>query len=37
MGKLTETELKDFLDNNKVSVSSNGVMYRSDKKGLIRI
>ena len=35
MGKLTETELKDFLDNNKVSVSSNGVMYRSDKKGLI--
>ena len=25
MGKLTETELKDFLDNNKVSVSSNGV------------
>ena len=35
MGKLTETELKDFFDNNKVSVSSNGVMYRSDKKGLI--
>ena len=35
MGKLTETELKDFFDKNKVSVSSNGVMYRSDKKGLI--
>ena len=34
-GKLTETELKDFFDNNKVSVSSNGVLYRSDKKGLI--
>ena len=34
-GKLTETELKDFFDKNKVSVSSNGVMYRSDKKGLI--
>ena len=30
-----ETELKDFFDNNKVSVSSNGVLYRSDKKGLI--
>ena len=35
MGKLSETELKDFFDNNKVSVSSNGVLYRSDKKGLI--
>jgi len=35
MGKLTESELKDFFDNNKVSVSSNGVLYRSDKKGLI--
>ena len=34
-GKLTETELKDFLDNNKVSISSNGVLYRNDKKGLI--
>jgi len=35
MGKLTEIELKDFFENNKVSISSNGVMYRSDKKGLI--
>ena len=34
-GKLTESELKDFFDKNKVSVSSNGVLYRSDKKGLI--
>ena len=34
-GKLTETELKDFFDKNKVSVSSNGVLYRSDKQGLI--
>jgi DNA polymerase elongation subunit (family B) len=34
-GKLTEKELKDFFDKNKVSVSSNGVLYRSDKKGLI--
>ena len=35
MGKLSETELKDFFDKNKVSVSSNGVLYRSDKQGLI--
>ena len=35
MGKLTEAELADFFSNNKVSISSNGVMYRSDKKGLI--
>ena len=34
-GKLTETELKDFFDKNEVSVSSNGVLYRSDKQGLI--
>ena len=34
-GKLTETELKDFFDKNKVSISSNGVLYRSDKQGLI--
>jgi len=34
-GKLTEKELKDFFDKNKVSVSSNGVLYRSDKQGLI--
>jgi len=35
IGKLTETELKDFFDKNKVSISSNGVLYRSDKQGLI--
>ena len=34
-GKLTEIELKDFFDNNEVSISSNGVIYRSDKPGLI--
>jgi DNA polymerase elongation subunit (family B) len=32
-----EIELKEMLDNNKVSVSSNGVLYRYDKKGLIPI
>tara|TARA_Y100000593_G_C4318822_1_gene342493 strand:+ start:244 stop:2763 length:2520 start_codon:yes stop_codon:yes gene_type:complete len=30
-------ELKKILDNNKISISSNGVLYRNDKKGLIPI
>tara|TARA_R100001015_G_C4632076_1_gene195172 strand:+ start:249 stop:2747 length:2499 start_codon:yes stop_codon:yes gene_type:complete len=34
-GRLTETELRDFFDKNNVSVSSNGVLYRNDKQGLI--
>jgi len=28
-------ELKEIFKNNKVSISSNGVLYRNDKKGLI--
>jgi len=32
---LSNTELKEILDNNKISISSNGVLYRNDKKGLI--
>ena len=35
MGKLTETELKNYFERTEVSVSSNGVMYRTDKQGLI--
>ena len=35
IGKMTETELKDYLDKSKVSIASNGVMYRTDKQGLI--
>ena len=35
VGKMTETELKDYFDNAKVSIASNGVMYRTDKQGLI--
>ena len=35
MGKFTETELGNFLDGRKVGVASNGVMYRSDKDGLL--
>jgi len=35
IGKLTEKELKEYLDNNKVSISTNGVLYKLDRKGLI--
>ena len=35
LGKFTETELKKFLDNKDVGVATNGVMYRSDKDGLL--
>ena len=34
-GQLTETELQDYFDKNNVSISSNGILYRTDKKGLI--
>ena len=30
-------EIKKLLDNNKVSISTNGVLYRNDKKGLIPV
>ena len=36
-GKYSQDELKEMFDNNKVSVSSNGVMYRLDRKGLIPV
>jgi len=36
-GKYDQDELKKMFDNNKVSVSSNGVLYRYDKKGLIPV
>ena len=35
MGRFTEKELKGFLDNKQIGVASNGVMYRSDKDGLL--
>tara|TARA_B100000029_G_scaffold409222_1_gene410732 strand:- start:2380 stop:4881 length:2502 start_codon:yes stop_codon:yes gene_type:complete len=35
MGNLTETELKDYFNKTNVSIGSNGVMYRTDKQGLI--
>jgi len=34
-GHLNNEELKDMFDKNKVSISSNGILYRNDKKGLI--
>ena len=34
-GQLTEVELKEFFDNNQVSISENGILYRTDKQGLI--
>ena len=36
-GHMNNEELKNMFDNNKVSISSNGIMYRNDKKGLIPI
>jgi len=35
IGRFTETELQKFLDNKAISIASNGVMYRSDKDGLL--
>ena len=34
-GKFDEKELKEFIDNTPISIASNGVVYRTDKKGLI--
>ena len=34
-GKLTETELKEYFEKTDVSISSNGILYRMDKVGLI--
>jgi len=35
VGKLSEIELKDYLESQKISISSNGIMYRTDRQGLI--
>jgi DNA polymerase elongation subunit (family B) len=35
MGKMTESELQQYFDEADVSIASNGVMYRTDKQGLI--
>ena len=36
-GKFDEKELKDFIDNTPSFNTSNGVVYRTDKKGLILV
>ena len=35
IGKFTEVELKNFLNKRDVGVATNGVMYRTDKDGLL--
>ena len=35
LGRFTEKELKKFLDDKDIGVATNGVMYRSDKDGLL--
>ena len=35
LGRFTEVELQKFLDGKEVGVATNGVMYRSDKDGLL--
>ena len=35
LGKFTETELQDYLSDKEIGVATNGVMYRTDKDGLI--
>ncbi len=35
LGKYTETELKSMLENEQIGVATNGVMYRTDKDGLL--
>ena len=35
LGKMTKPELQEYFDKADVSISSNGIIYRTDKKGLI--
>ncbi len=35
INRYTETELKNMLDNEQIGVATNGVMYRTDKNGLL--
>jgi len=35
MGKMTKQELQKYFDEADVSISSNGIIYRTDKQGLI--
>ena len=35
IGRFTETELKKFIDGKEIGIATNGVMYRTDKDGLL--
>ena len=35
IGKLTEKEVSEYLSESKVSIATNGVMYKTEKKGLL--
>ena len=35
LGRFTETELKNYLKSRSIGVATNGVMYRTDKDGLL--
>ena len=35
IGRFTETELKEFIDGKEIGIATNGVMYRTDKDGLL--
>ena len=35
IGKLTEKEVSEYLRESKVSIATNGVMYKTEKKGLL--
>ncbi len=35
LGRFTESELKDYLSDKSIGVATNGVMYRTDKDGLL--
>ena len=35
LSRYTETELKRMMDNEQIGIATNGVMYRSDKDGLL--
>ena len=35
LGRFTDKELKDYLEDRSIGIATNGVMYRTDKDGLL--
>ena len=35
LGRFTESELRNYLETREIGVATNGVMYRTDKDGLL--